>query len=215
MMVIEFLRSLRAIFFQFKGQYFPSVPSIPHMDAESIAFLTAALENCHTYLEYGSGGSTLLAVESNVPRVISVESDEKWIRKVKRKVRSLKTSTRIDFYHASIGKVTGWGTPVSVVDGKVSYAELPWTLAKPTVSPMLILIDGRFRVVSFLVSLVSAPRETVIIFDDYFDRSDYWVVEKVIFPIQVVGRSAIFKLTGAINLLAAEEIILEYSFNSD
>ena len=111
--------------------------------------------------------------------------------------------------------MTGWGTPISVVDGKLGYAEVPWTLAKPTVSPMLILIDGRFRVASFLVSLLSAPIDSVIVFDDYFDRSDYWVVEKVIIPSQVVGRSAVFELTTTMNRFVVDELILEHSFNSD
>ena len=70
------------------------------MDSKTIEFLTAELGNCYTFLEYGSGGSTLLAVMSNVPHVISVESDERWIRKVKRKVRSLESTSRIDLYHA-------------------------------------------------------------------------------------------------------------------
>lgn len=213
--MIKFSRQLKSVLTQYKVNHFPSVPPLPHMDSESIKFLTAALEKCQTFLEYGSGGSTLLAFESNVPRIISVDSDEKWIRKVKRKIRSLESSTRIEFYHASIGQVTGWGTPVSVVDGKIRYAEIPWTLDIQAEAPLLILIDGRFRVVSFLVSLLSAPFGTVIIFDDYCDRIDYWTVEKVITPTQVVGRSAVFEKNISIDKFATEALILEHKFNSD
>ena len=44
------------------------------------------------------------------------------------------------------------------------------------------MIDGRFRVASFLTTLKKSKKGTKIIFDDYKSRSQYHVVEKIIKP---------------------------------
>ena len=59
--------------------------------------------------------------------------------------------------------------------------------------PDLILIDGRFRVSTFLSCVLKFPGAKVL-FDDYVDRENYHVVESVIKPKRTVGRIAEFKV---------------------
>lgn len=55
----------------------------------------------------------------------------------------------------------------------------PWDeLLRKGDSPNLFLIDGRFRVCSFLTSLMMSKRGTVILFHDYYNRPDYHIIEQ-------------------------------------
>ena len=40
------------------------------------------LKNCNIYFEYGVGDSTIWALENTSSRIISVDTDKKWINKV-------------------------------------------------------------------------------------------------------------------------------------
>ena len=60
--------------------------------------------------------------------------------------------------------------------------------------PDTVLIDGRFRVCCFFTCLKFAKEGTIIIFDDYFDRPYYHIVEKYLDIHQKCGRQAIFKI---------------------
>jgi len=80
-----------------------------------------------------------------------------------------------------IGEVIEWGTPKS--DEKIrdfwNYMATPWRIVKKNkYIPDTILIDGRFRVASFLISLLSARQDAIILFDDYSIRPEYFVVEE-------------------------------------
>lgn len=57
---------------------------------------------------------------------------------------------------------------------------------------LYLLIDGRFRVACFVSALVRIQKPTLILFDDYKERSEYHIVERILKPTQLVGRMAIF-----------------------
>jgi hypothetical protein len=54
------------------------------------------------------------------------------------------------------------------------------------------LVDGRFRVCCFLTSLKYAEPGTKIIFDDYFNRPQYYLVEEYLKPVEKCNRQALF-----------------------
>ena len=68
-----------------EGEQPPGVPSRPHMPPEVVALLEGELKKASCFLEYGSGGSTVLAASLEVPRIVSVETN----REVARAVRSV------------------------------------------------------------------------------------------------------------------------------
>ena len=55
----------------------------------------------------------------------------------------------------------------------------------------MVLIDGRFRVACFLFSLLNAKKDSIIIFDDYMNRSEYHVVEEVLPKYEKCGRQVV------------------------
>jgi hypothetical protein len=189
----------------------------PHMEPDSLALFKELVQGVHCYLEYGSGGSTVHAAKiAQANNIISVESDRAWIEKVRGSIG--KASSNLYLEHCDIGETTGWGNPKDrqKVNDFWKYAAIPWQIARRMhLVPNLILIDGRFRVASFLTSLLSARAGTPILFDDYFDRPRYFVAESFCPVESRRGRMAVFN--AARNFSSAEicERISEYSVLSD
>ena len=132
------------------------------------------------YLEYGSGGSTIYAANiAKVPSIISIETDKSWNSKVKSQIES--NSQKLFLEHCDLGEVGEWGTPKNI--NKMSdfwkYSFKPWDIAlQNSLIPDTILIDGRFRVSTFLTSLMYSCEGSIFMFDDYFPRPQYFIVEK-------------------------------------
>src|SRR5690606_38566989 len=113
----------------------------------------------------------LLAAELGVRTIYSVETDNAYLEGIKSWFREHKTTSKFFPILADIGPTAKWGKPTdrSQVENWPNYASLPWKLASENQHlPDLVLIDGRFRVASFLMSLLCAPAQKTILFDDYF-----------------------------------------------
>lgn len=172
------------------------VPSIPHMEPQGQALLNEHLCNAKVFLEYGSGGSSVLASGYPLTRIYSVDSDRNFLRAVTEKVKAMGApEDRYLPIFTDIGPTEAWGHPSSKLSATLwpQYASNVWdVITERDEKPDLILIDGRFRVASFLISALMAPAGCVILFDDYFDRSSYHVVEQFIVPRRSAGRMAEF-----------------------
>ena len=73
------------------------------------------------------------------------------------------------------------------------YMVRQWKIANANkLVPEAILIDGRFRVASFLYIFISARKGTVIMFDDYLDREHYFISEKYCKLHKKYGRMGVF-----------------------
>lgn len=154
-------------------------------DDELFKKTTAAAD---VYAEYGCGASTLWVANHTRSRVISVDSSEQWLGAVKQGCRN---PDAVTLHFSDVGKVGDWGTPVGYEkrDNFDDYTDWIW---KQNLSPDVVLIDGRFRVCSFLTSLLFAKEGTRILFDDYTNRERYHVVELFLRPVQTCGRQALF-----------------------
>lgn len=153
-----------------------------------------------SYLEFGSGGSTVLAAHAGVP-FVSVESDPYFLRAVRRKLHNL---GRLDpdaqtFLYADIGMTEAWGAPVmhTPTPERIArwgrYPRAPWSALARLPSPHLILVDGRFRVACALAAVrFLQGRAGEILIDDYTDRDHYRVVERHLRLLRTGGRMALF-----------------------
>ena len=171
-----------------------SLPYKPEMTPEGFAAFDFFLKRSKCYLEYGCGGSTIYAVEAiNVPSIISVESDKEWVNTVSENITP--TARQLYLAHCDIGPTGEWGRPTDQgqVDKFPNYMAMPWHIAdEHDLTPDLVLVDGRFRVASFLFSLAASRDGTIILFDDYGDRDFYHVVEEFAKPNMMYGRMAEF-----------------------
>jgi hypothetical protein len=144
-------------------------------------------------LEYGSGGSTVLAARSGC-RVISVESDKAWAQRLAAHLAPI--SDRAQVHHADIGPTGPWGAPRNDLHFRRfhSYALSVWD--RPDfVEPDLVLIDGRFRAACLVAVLLRATRPTTVLFDDYARRRYYHGVERLARKEEMIGRMARFTVT--------------------
>lgn len=172
----------------------PKVSQDPHLDEETRAVVIAELGTCKVYLEYGAGGSTLLALRASQARVVSVESDKRYLEAVVQQVPA-QHRDRLTPLYADIGVTGRWGRPLlSIGRDLKQYPQAPWT-RMPSFRPDLILIDGRFRVACALESILHLPAGWTgrIVMDDYVCRPHLHVVEQFGEDVRQHGRSVSFR----------------------
>lgn len=195
-----------------------TIPSIPHMEDAGIALLAQRLKGVKIFLEYGSGGSSIMAAQAGIRRIYSVDSDLVFLQSVqKRLIADGIPRRRYVPVYVDIGKTGDWGRPVNENHARdwPSYCSAPWIrLEHAGEAPSLVLIDGRFRVASFLVTAMLAPPGCVILFDDYVDRPEYHIVEQHLKPVRFEGRMAEFIVAPLLDPKAALFDLLQYSTES-
>lgn len=175
------------------------VPDVPHMEDKGRAMLEKHLAGASIFLEYGSGGSSVLAAKTGVKRIYSVDSDRQFLDAVARKIaESGGDAQKYWSIYSDIGKTREWGHPTGTEKANLwpRYISAPWdVMDENKQAPDLILIDGRFRVACFLACALLAPAGCTILFDDYFDRPGYHVAEKFLKTTGRGGRMAEFTVT--------------------
>ena len=190
----------------------------PDMPAEHIAALEERLRGSQTYLEFGSGGSTVLAARLNVPNIVSVDSSTDWIGRVKEEIGSLATSSRVHLLHANIGETKDYGHPKdnSMLQNWPSYSTGAWAMVRAAgLQPDTVLVDGRFRVACFLASLIYLQPGAVILWDDYRGRDSYYVVESIVKPTRFHGYMAEFSRVDQLDNRVLLEMLIKYLFVQD
>jgi hypothetical protein len=156
-------------------------------------FVVRHYEAAGTILEYGSGGSTVLAAKLG-QSVISVESDKAWADRLA--AHLVKISDRARVHYADIGATAAWGMPVPPHEFHKfhTYALSVWD--RPDFEePDLVLIDGRFRAACLVAVMLRAKRPTTVLVDDYAKRGYYHGVEQLARKEEMAGRMARFTVT--------------------
>lgn len=164
--------------------------SIP---AEQVELLGAHYRQAGAVLEYGSGGSTMLALQSGAKHVFSVESDARWARRLARAIAAEFPERHCIVHHVDIGPTGKWGRATDA-SGVLNYHKYPaeiWDHPE-FVHPDIVLIDGRFRSACFLTVLMRCTRPVTVLFDDYADRPEYHWLEEFVRPQELHGRMARF-----------------------
>lgn len=169
---------------------FPPPGPAPHMPREEQNFFEDQLIACHSYVEFGSGGSTVMASRLGVATT-SVESDAYYARVVASQLQGGAVKQII----SSLGLSMAWGMPAFPRPKlALRYVSAPW-VAKDF--PDFILVDGRYRVACVLMAAQEAflrKSNAIVMFDDYFGRPAYIEAEKHLGAPDKVGRAAIFQV---------------------
>jgi hypothetical protein len=175
----------------------------PVICAAGANFFHPRLAAAKSYLEFGSGGSTMLAGRIGLP-TITVEND-RWFAKAV--ARRLPPSADIRLLVVNTGIISEWGRPTFATKRPWRlrrwrrYLDLPFELIEREKSPFpdLVLIDGRWRRACALKTAFEASRvgaRVTICFDDYAPRPFYHGVEELLGRPVVHGRMAIFEIDG-------------------
>ena len=163
---------------------------------DEAALVQKEYERASSILEYGSGGSTLIATRSQCCRVTSVESDWAWAANMRKAIFKMRAEDRVIIHWVDIGVTGKWGRPrtESAWQNYPKYSLDVWD-RKDFSPPDVVLIDGRFRVGCFLACLFKTRKPVRILWDDYVGRDHYRVVEKYHTPTKMVGRMAVFDIS--------------------
>lgn len=149
----------------------------PEMTDDEIAVLRECYSKATSLVEFGSGGSTLLAARSpSLARIWSVESDPAWIAKLRvmPEVAMAEQGGRLRFLHADIGATGDHGAPrdESALARWPAYHEAVWS-DPATAAADLVLVDGRFRVACALQALARCQPHTILLMHDFWARTPY------------------------------------------
>ncbi|KIN70656.1 putative O-linked N-acetylglucosamine transferase, SPINDLY family [Sulfitobacter noctilucae] len=150
-------------------------------------------EKAKVILEYGSGGSTVMASEMPGKTIYSVESSRVWTKMMKRWFEQANPVSMPEMQHVNIGPTGKWGTPI---DSRAyqRYSLYPLSIwdKEDFKHPDVILVDGRFRVACALTAMLKCTKKTTLLFDDYEGRKGYKVLEEFLEKEETVGRMSRF-----------------------
>jgi hypothetical protein len=174
------------------------------MESAIIERISQEMQSAKNYLEWGGGVSTLLAFDSKIPNITTIDSDFQLLRILSEHHFRQEINFQA-FNPVSRSQVLEewgyWDSGIGTKNQGIEYA----TAFLPAQETDLVLIDGRFRALCFLILISNQHKKATVLFDDYQNRQYYKMVEKYIQPVEFVGRMAIFSLEQPIKV-APEDI---------
>lgn len=193
---IEFCLKYLKFFYHQRIRGF-EVPVTPLFEYEGNKLFQEQLSKSRFYLEFGSGGSTVLAAKAG-KHFLSVDSDAYFQKAVKKAIGTLLPDQTL--LHAQIGMTGPWGYPLfqkptpSRTARWSQYPETAWAYLRETGrTPDLILIDGRFRVLTALTCIkYLSNSDWTLLVDDYTVRPEYQEIEAFAKLSAKAGRMAAF-----------------------
>ena len=191
----------------------------PAMTDAEIGVLRECFSKAKSLVEFGSGGSTLLAVRSpSLQRIWSVESDPAWIvhLRANREVAAAEGGGRLRLLAVDIGAVGEFGFPrdQAMRPAWPRYHEAVWEEAA-TVDADLVLIDGRFRVACAMEALARCRTHAVLLLHDFWNRTHYHPVLAFTDWLGSCDSLAILRRKASIDPAKFEAVRAAYRFNPD
>lgn len=211
------LRSPASHLYDSRNRSVAEVPMPVAMPDEEYVALTGHLNSCRgNYLEFGSGGSTLLAARLIAGEVMSVESSPGWRMRVLAQ-GVLRGLTEFRIHWGNVGPVGDWGYPQTRGVSGVPYFDAPWLQGELKFLAGLdtCLVDGRFRVACAIATVLRCSSLRTLLVDDYADREHYHVLSDLLGKPRLRGRLAEFNIGDAdINVARLEGALVEYELES-
>jgi len=161
------------------------------------AHVRRAYEDADVILEYGSGGSTVLASELPGKTVFSVESDHIWTEMMQAYLAQNPPmdGTSVEVIWADVGPTKEWGYPVTN-KGWRRFTDYPlgvWELPEFK-QPDVVLVDGRFRAGCAMATAFLTQGPVRLLVDDYKRRRYYHKIEEFLGTPTLIGRMAEFEV---------------------
>ncbi|MEP5154087.1 hypothetical protein [Planktotalea sp.] len=158
--------------------------------------LRARYAQADVILEYGVGGSTVMAAEMAGKNITSIETDQDWVAMINAWFAKEPCQSVPDVIWANIGETVHWGRPKDDSHWKdyAKYALSFWNLDEMA-HPDVVFVDGRFRAACVLAAAFNCKRKTRVLVDDYARRESYHAVEKFVDAPRLIGRMAEFEIT--------------------
>jgi hypothetical protein len=188
---------------------------------EELNYLEKRLTESRKYLEFGSGASTLMALRNSSLSIVSFDTNQEYMEYLVSEIELLDLpQENLTLSLVDIGPTGEWGRPLdeSLIEKFSLYSRTPFQFIKSIFFvPDLILIDGRFRVAVFVQAIINCPG-AIVIFDDYYDRPQYFEVETLWKPFEKCGRIAVFNSPPHLEsgqVKKGHELLEKYTFAVD
>ncbi|MEI0489731.1 hypothetical protein [Brachyspira pulli] len=171
------------------------------------------------YLEFGSGGSTFIALKTTKANITSVESDIDWINHMRdnKTIFEEEQFCRLKFVHIDVGEISAMGMPKdkSKIENYPKYSEEIFEILDQNKIDKIdtVLIDGRFRVACALNTILNCNKNTKIIIHDFFNREEYHVVLNYLDTVEKANTLGVFKIKENINKDEINKLIEQYKYN--
>jgi hypothetical protein len=175
------------------------------------------LKKSISYIEYGMGGSTILALTKSQAKICSIESSESWCEEMRKfKIIRDHENGRLTIRNIAIGETKEWGYPVSTDNSEKfsNYSKAPYEL-EDLRNADLILVDGRFRVACCLMAILKCNSDVRIFVHDYSKRISYNIIEKYCDIVDFAETLYLFKPKKNINIKDVLEDYNKYSTMSE
>jgi hypothetical protein len=151
---------------------------MPRMSNGELHLFASFLQQATSYVEFGAGGSTVLASRLVQGSIVGIESDANWITSVKEACRAHPTQPEVR--HVDIGATKEWGFPADETARNrwPSYSTSIWEM-EGSEGADLYLVDGRFRVACFAQAVLHARPDSIIGIHDFTSRPHYHSVRHI------------------------------------
>jgi hypothetical protein len=195
----------------------------PAMAAKEIAHLDRLLSGAKTYVEFGCGGSTLHAVRAGIKKIWSVESDRRWIRKLRLhpEIKAAEDEGRLTFVRARIGATGRYGYPVLEKLRFIwpvhlfkwpRYYETVWE-HEGTADADFFLIDGRFRVACALMVALKCRPDAIVAVHDFAKRPHYAELLKFYDRVALVRNMQVLRVKPNLDRAAVRAALRRARYN--
>jgi hypothetical protein len=181
----------------------------PHMTDAEFALLSKNLDGAKSMLEFGCGGSTVLAGFHGVAKIVSVDSDQEWLDKVVEAPEL--TSANFLPIHVDIGPTGPWGFPTDKGHALKwpNYYTSAWSHFSD--APDLVLIDGRFRVACALYSMMKCSAKTKYVIHDFWNREYYHGVLEFLECVERADSLAVFVAKDAVDWQKLAQVLIAHA----
>ncbi|MFK7899119.1 MAG: hypothetical protein AB8B61_00030 [Cyclobacteriaceae bacterium] len=186
------------------------------MSDEEKNLLIKSLKQATHYLEFGTGGSTVLALK-HCKKVYSVESDKKWIS-VMRQVKYFKLMEKFRILRVLltyIGPLKEWGHPTGDEEYRHLYEKYSSEIFKKIDAKKIdtVFIDGRFRVACTLKTIIECNKSVRILIHDW-NRTQYHIVLEFLSIVEIKENMVLMKIKNSVNRTRINELYQLYKNNS-
>jgi hypothetical protein len=174
-----------------------------HMSRDETDCYKKHLAAAQAVLEYGVGGSTVLAAQRKPGSLYCVESDAAWLAQVRRNpaVVEMVASGAARLVHVDLGPTGRWGKPSKRSCLRwPEYARRPW---RDGYSPDLVMVDGRFRLSCIMQAVLYGGDDIKIAVHDFWPRKHFHGVLQFVEVVDRAGSLAVLCKRGDIGLRAS------------
>jgi hypothetical protein len=182
------------------------------LDIESLRIIRQNMKGVSSYFEFGLGGSTLLALESDVQEVVSVETRIEHITSIVSNLglQSYIYGNRLVLKHYALGDTLEWGQPRANPEKSKVYE---YVHSHTSRSPEMILVDGRYRI-ACCCSIYLRQDNPQIVFGNFTSKDKYGVLEEIYYIDQISEASMILRKKQQCATLA-EKMLEKFIFDVD